>query len=62
MTVFVITLAVFALAMIGMGVGVLLGGRRLRGSCGGLGVDCDDERRANCRYCGREADEGEMLS
>ena len=57
MTVFVITLAVFALSMLGMGMGALFGGRRLRGSCDGLGVDCDAARRASCGFCRRDLEE-----
>jgi hypothetical protein len=36
MTILLLTLAVFAVAMLAMGLGVMLTGRRLRGSCGGL--------------------------
>jgi hypothetical protein len=36
MTVLFLTLAVFATAMLAMAVGVMLTGRRLQGSCGGI--------------------------
>jgi hypothetical protein len=36
MTVLFLTLAVFAIAMIAMALGVMITGRRLQGSCGGL--------------------------
>ncbi len=43
MAVLLSTLALVALAMIGMAGGVLLGGRPLAGSCGGQGCGtCDD--------------------
>lgn len=44
MTVFLLSLAVIALAVLGMAVGVLFGRAPLSGSCGGLaqlGFDCD---------------------
>jgi hypothetical protein len=46
------TLAVMAAVMLALGVGSLLSGRRLRGSCGGVGspdCECDSAARANCR-------------
>ena len=46
-----IAFVVFVLAVIGMGVGAMVTGRRLKGSCGGLstieGVD-------RCHVCGRD--------
>jgi uncharacterized protein len=36
MTVLFLTLAVFAIAMLAMAIGVVLTGRRLQGSCGGI--------------------------
>lgn len=36
MNVFFITFAIFVLVMLGMGVGVLLSNREIKGSCGGL--------------------------
>jgi hypothetical protein len=40
---FVVTLIAVAVAMLGLGVGLLIMGRPLRGSCGGTGCDrlCD---------------------
>jgi len=40
MTVLLLTIAVIAIAMGAMAVGVAVSGRRLRGSCGGVGGDC----------------------
>jgi len=40
MATFVAAAAVFGLAVVAMAVGVLVQGRRLRGSCGRTGGDC----------------------
>ena len=43
------TLLVFAIVMVAMAAGVMLSGRRLKGSCGGTGTGCpctDEERQA----------------
>ena len=57
MDTFVAALIVFALAMLAMAVGVLLSGRRLRGSCGGDGeaCRCDASARAACALTKRQA-------
>jgi len=44
------TLAIFTLVALAMGVGVIFGGRELRGSCGGSGEDCRCSR-AEQREC-----------
>ena len=46
-----IVIAVFALAMLGMSVGVLFSNRRLQGSCGGLSAKRDERGRARCDLC-----------
>jgi hypothetical protein len=43
------TIAVMALMMLAMALGVLVSGRRLKGSCGGIGGDCE------CDAAGRAA-------
>ena len=50
METFLATLLLFAAVMLAMGVGVAFSGRRLRGSCGGVGRDCscDEAARAEC--------------
>ena len=49
MMIFIATAVVFALAMAGMAIGVLISNRRLKGSCGGLaGLDPESP----CQSCG----------
>lgn len=49
--VFGITLVVFLLVIAGMAVGVLMGRRRLSGSCGGLANRTDAEGNTACSLC-----------
>jgi len=49
MTTFLFTLAIFAITMLAMALGVMLSGRRLRGSCGRTGEDC------SCSWIGRRS-------
>jgi hypothetical protein len=44
----------FALAMLGMGLGVMLGRKPLKGSCGGTGggCPCSPAQRARCSVRG----------
>jgi hypothetical protein len=56
METFLGTLLVFALVMLAMAAGVMLTGRSLKGSCGGVGNACpcsDEERRACAAKSGR---------
>lgn len=48
---FVWTLVVFALAMAGIGLGVMLVGKPIRGSCGGLEVRDAEGELLNCGSC-----------
>lgn len=57
MDTFLATLLLFAGAMLAMAVGVLLSGRRLKGSCGGTGraCSCDETARAECALAKQNA-------
>ena len=48
---FLIVLAAFALAMLGMSLGVLLSNRRLTGTCGGLAGLVDENGDTACVAC-----------
>jgi len=51
-----ITMAMFALCMAGLGVGLMLQGRELQGSCGGV-VDQHGDDLVSCGVCSKkEAD------
>lgn len=47
MKMFLITLAFFGVALIGMAIGVILSNRKLKGSCGGLGKLMGED----CLFC-----------
>ncbi|MEP0202616.1 MAG: (Na+)-NQR maturation NqrM [Halioglobus sp.] len=49
MTIFIITLFVFALVLAIMAVGVIMGGEPIKGSCGGMGALGIDQA---CDICG----------
>lgn len=51
MTTFLITAGIFAIAILGMAVGVILSNRRLRGSCGGIAGRTDSEGNTACQLC-----------
>lgn len=50
---FVLSMGVFALAMSGMAVGVLMSNRALRGSCGGDSIIGPDGKAISCGACPR---------
>ena len=69
MEIFLISFVVVDMALLGMGVGVLLGKTSIKGSCGGLntlgrlGLDCtvcsgpcDPDEEAICQSTGRHSD------
>lgn len=51
MQTFFITLAIFAIALLGMAVGVLISNRRIKGSCGGLAGMTDSQGNSICEAC-----------
>jgi hypothetical protein len=63
MTTFLAVLVLMVLALLGMAVGVLLGGKRLAGSCGGLSAVTNENGEKVCGICGQGVgmcDESEM--
>jgi hypothetical protein len=50
MTTILLTIAVLAAVMLGMGIGAIVAGKALKGSCGGVGTSCDcsDAQRREC--------------
>ncbi|MAT69375.1 MAG: hypothetical protein CMJ58_07585 [Planctomycetaceae bacterium] len=46
-----ITLVVVALALLGMAIGVIISGRCIKGSCGGLANLRDSQGRSMCEAC-----------
>jgi hypothetical protein len=51
MEIFLASLVVFGLALLAMGVGVLTGRTRIRGSCGGVAGRCDGNGEPTCDLC-----------
>jgi hypothetical protein len=51
--VFGLTLGIFLAVMIGMAIGVILGRKRLTGSCGGLANRTGADGETNCSLCAR---------
>ncbi|MEM8886244.1 MAG: ApbE family protein [Planctomycetota bacterium] len=51
---FLAIFVVMALALVGMGAGVLLGGRRLKGSCGGMSAAMNEKGEQVCGICGQD--------
>ncbi len=57
MDTFFATLLIVAVIMAAMSIGVAVSGRRLRGSCGGTGKDCecDEQARQACALKGQRS-------
>ncbi len=53
----VITVVIFALALLGMAVGVILGERSIKGSCGGLSGMKDSNGKILCDSCDTPTDD-----
>ncbi|MEO0531560.1 MAG: (Na+)-NQR maturation NqrM [Planctomycetota bacterium] len=51
MNTFLVTLAVFLVALAGMAVGVIISNRRIKGSCGGLAGFKDAQGNSICDAC-----------
>lgn len=51
MNTFLVTLTVFAIALAGMAVGVILSNKRIKGSCGGLNNFKDSVGNPICDAC-----------
>lgn len=52
----IISLSVFGLAVVAMAVGVILGGKRISGSCGGLANQTDEHGNTACSLCSNPDD------
>lgn len=58
MSTYVIAFSVFLISVLAMAVGVMITGRRIQGSCGGLANAVTNERGEKvCGYCGLTADQ-----
>lgn len=57
MTTFIATLCVFLTAVVGLGVGVIISNRRLKGTCGGLGTMKDSDGESICDACTTPSEE-----
>ena len=51
MKIFLAALVVFALAIFGMAIGVLVSNRRIKGSCGGMAGLSDRDGKSICEIC-----------
>ena len=50
-TLIVLSILIFALALVGMAIGVILSNRCLRGSCGGMAGRQDAADNPRCDFC-----------
>ena len=54
MKLFLVTLALMGIALLGMLIGVIVAGKRLKGSCGGLSAAMNSDGERVCGICGQE--------
>lgn len=57
MSTFLVTLAVFLIALTGMAVGVIFSNRKIKGSCGGLAGMTDTAGNSICDSCTKPSPE-----
>jgi hypothetical protein len=58
MTTYLVTFVAFVLVILGMSVGVIFSGKKIQGSCGGLGATALNENGdKTCGYCGATFEE-----
>ena len=60
MEVFIITLLVFIVACLGLAIGVMVKGKPLKGSCGGLNNLTTKDGKEYCDICGANGDDIEF--
>ena len=58
---FYLTLGIFGFMMLAMSVGVIFSGRRLKGSCGGVGGECPCEDAGTPNACKVDLSEASPL-
>ncbi|MCT4555556.1 MAG: (Na+)-NQR maturation NqrM [Pelagimonas sp.] len=58
MATFALTFGLFLIVVLGMAVGVMFSGRRIKGSCGGLNAISDADQ---CLVCSKEIDPNSPL-
>lgn len=61
MTTFIATIVVFLAAVGGLAIGVIIGNRRLKGTCGGLGSMQDSDGNSICDACTTPSEECQQL-
>ena len=62
MKTFAAVLVLMVLALLGMAIGVMLGGKRIKGSCGGVGAAMNEDGEKVCGICGQGACEKDLTT
>ena len=57
MNTFLAVFSLMALALVGMSAGLILRGKQLKGSCGGLSAMTNDDGNTVCNICGQDVAE-----